>query len=44
MIENTLSSEVLARIKAPTAEGSGLPNVCYTSADWLQLENERLFA
>ena len=44
MIENTLSSEVLARIEAPTAEGSGLPNVCYTSADWLQLENERLFA
>ena len=33
-----------AIMSEPVESGSGLPNACYTSADWLQAENERVFA
>jgi len=37
--------EALERISRPTGEGGTcLPNACYTSPEWLELENERLFA
>jgi choline monooxygenase len=41
---NILTDDVLSRFSVATEEGSGLPNACYTSADWLKAENERLFA
>ena len=39
-----LNDGVLARFDAAAGEGSGLPNRCYTCADWLRAENERIFA
>lgn len=39
-----LNDDVLARFDAAAGEGSGLPNRCYTCPDWLQAENERIFA
>lgn len=42
-IDTILTNEVLSRIAAPTAEGTGLPNACYTSEAWLALERQRLF-
>lgn len=41
---NVLTDEVLSRFDVAPEEGSGLPNACYTSAEWLKAENERLFA
>ena len=43
-IESILSDEVMAAIRRPTAEARSLPNAAYTSAEFLRLENERLFA
>ena len=40
-----ITPEIRARLALPTGEGGTcLPNACYTSPDWLALENERLFA
>jgi choline monooxygenase len=41
---NVLTDDVLSRFDVATEEGSGLPNACYTSAEWLKAENERLFS
>ena len=42
--DSPLTDEVLGRIAAPVEQGSGLPNACYTSEDWLRLENQWIFA
>jgi len=39
-----LTDEVVSRFEAATEAGSGLPNACYTSADWLDAENRLVFA
>jgi len=36
--------ETLQSFMAPVEQGRGLPNHCYTSAEWLAEENKRLFA
>ncbi len=41
---NVLTDDVLSRFDVATEEGSGLPNACYTSTEWLKAENERLFS
>ncbi len=35
---------VLDHVDRPVAEAHGLPNTCYTDADYLKLERERVFA
>ena len=42
--DSPLTEGVLRRIAAPVETGTGLPNACYTSEDWLALENQRIFA
>ena len=42
--ESPLTAEVLQRIAAPIEKGTGLPNACYTSEDWLHRENQQIFA
>jgi len=37
-------AETLRSFDAPDGRGRGLPNHCYTSAEWLARENTRLFA
>ena len=44
IIGNVLTDEVLARFDLDIEEATGLPNACYTSAEWLEAENERVFA
>jgi len=44
LLDRVLTPDVRRRLDAPTAEGTGLPNPCYTSEAWLALERERLFA
>ena len=44
LVDSVLTRDIRARIAADTAEGTGLPNLCYTSDEWLKLENERVFA
>lgn len=44
IISNVLTDEVLARFDLDVEEATGLPNACYTSAEWLEAENERVFA
>ena len=39
-----LTDDVLRRIATPDGTGTGLPNDCYTSTEWLHRENELLFA
>ena len=39
-----LSDDVLSRFDVATADGSGLPNECYTSDEWLAAENTKVFA
>jgi choline monooxygenase len=39
-----LTTEVLDRLRKPAGEAGGLPPEAYTSADFLALENRRLFA
>lgn len=44
-LEAIITPEIRARLALPTGEGGTcLPNACYTSPEWLKLENERLFA
>ena len=44
-LHDIITPEVADRLSRPTGEGGTcLPNACYTSAEWLALENERLFA
>ncbi len=43
-VEKFLDPDTIERLERPTAESTALPNLTYTSADWLALENERLFA
>ena len=43
LIQNVMTDEIVSRFESATAEGSGLPSECYTSPEWLKLENERLF-
>ena len=42
LIDKVLTRDVRARMSAPAAEGTCLPNACYTSDDWLALERERV--
>ncbi|MDA0704700.1 MAG: aromatic ring-hydroxylating dioxygenase subunit alpha [Proteobacteria bacterium] len=42
-IDALLGADVLERLDKPTAEGTALPNVAYTSEAFHRLENERLF-
>ena len=42
--DSPLTEGVLRCIAAPVETGTGLPNACYTSEDWLALENQRIFA
>jgi choline monooxygenase len=44
ILETVLTTDYLARLDAPTARGTGLPNPCYTDEDWLRLERERVMA
>ena len=44
LVDSVLTPEHRARFDVETAEGKGLPNDCYTSEEWLKLENERVFA
>ena len=44
IVRSILTDEVLARFELGTEEATGLPNDCYTSAEWLEAENKRLFA
>ena len=44
VVRDVLSDEVLSRFEPGTDDARGLPNECYTSAEWLEAENERLFA
>lgn len=44
LAESPLTDAVLDRIAAPLETGTGLPNGCYTSEQWLRLENQHLFA
>ncbi len=39
-----LDESAVARFRSATGDGSGLPNECYTSPEWLKAENERIFA
>ena len=43
-VDSVLTPERRARFEAETEKGTGLPNACYTSDEWLRLENERVFA
>lgn len=44
LLDDVLTRDARARLAAPTADGTALPNACYTSGAWLALERERLFA
>ncbi len=44
MIDRILDESAVARFRTATGDGSGLPNECYTSSEWLKAENERIFA
>lgn len=44
LADSPLTDAVLERIAAPIETGTGLPNDCYTSEEWLRLENKHLFA
>ena len=39
-----LGDDTLRRLDLPTAESTALPNIAYTSAEFLKLENDRVFA
>ncbi|MEM7223364.1 MAG: aromatic ring-hydroxylating dioxygenase subunit alpha [Pseudomonadota bacterium] len=39
-----IGADAIARVRRPIEEAAGLPNIAYTSEDFLRLENERLFA
>ena len=43
-VQSVLTSAARDAIARPTGEAAGLPNDAYTSADFMQLERERLFA
>jgi len=44
-VEDIFDQDFRRRLARPTGEGGTcLPNACYTSRDWLAVENERLFA
>ena len=44
-VDDVFDAKFRERLAKPTGEGGTcLPNACYTSKDWLALENERLFA
>ncbi len=43
--QSIITPEIRARLSCPTGKGGTcLPNACYTDPEWLELENERLFA
>jgi choline monooxygenase len=43
--QDIITSDIRERLSRPTGDGGTcLPNACYTDAEWLKLENERLFA
>ena len=44
MVDRVLDESAVARFRTATGDGSGLPNECYTSPEWLKAENERIFA
>ena len=44
VLAELIGHEAIARIGRPLPEAAGLPNLAYTSAEFLRLENERLFA
>ena len=44
MVDRVLDESAMARFRSATGDGSGLPNECYTSSEWLKAENEKIFA
>lgn len=43
--QSIITPEIRARLSRPAGEGGTcLPNACYIDPEWLELENERLFA
>lgn len=42
--QSFLPNDLLRRLELPTGESTALPNVAYTSPDFLKMENERVFA
>ena len=44
LVDSVLTPDLRARFEAETEKGTGLPNACYTSDEWLALENEQIFA
>lgn len=44
LVRRILDDDVVSRFETTTETGSGLPNECYTSPEWLKAENEKIFA
>ena len=43
LVRHILEDDVVSPFETTTETGSGLPDECYTSPEWLKAENEKIF-